>query len=630
MKKESYESYESYDAFGDEDFADYTAKETIAEKPSWKSRWSSDYWRDSGQTRKGSVSSFWSERFGGWSSAWGSSTSKGPEEYINHVKALNAASRIGKIISDDAETSFHWNENQASISGEGPAVILDSTPLAKDVKLPKDWEAADCVDAVVGGALAEAAKRQSTPENDPPGRLTPSPLATPFTKHLWETLRWMRGVNSIREEFPGYADYFDQNRSFFHREEALAEVKTNIAAALAKDSRALNAVLAATTWNALTNTERVELPDPALESISNEVEKMLWEAAQEKDTEAVYTKHFPAILKKLSGLNLLATSPCPPMGVTQADSNLDEDTAKEIEDYAKNDLTEEEKQGEIAGVLKTTAICSHSTVSMKQPSDAGQYHASLDAVRAFISATKNALAFRNEIARVDETNLRKGMLDENALYRLADNCLKVFRRQEIVSAPSVHLGILVDESGSMSSYGDFPRRTKTRADIARECAILMYESCKKLKDVAVSVYGHSEYSNVELYRYIERNKGDMYSLGSIVARAGNVDGPAIAHAAKRMLKNTKPGETPILFVLSDGQPAYSTPSLNGQQHTRLTINHCRKHGIQLFGIGMGSGLAEEDLIDMYGKDFYRYVPDAQQLPIVLKQLLTSVLRKGSV
>ena len=71
-------------------------------------------------------------------------------------------------------------------------------------------------------------------------------------------------------------------------------------------------------------------------------------------------------------------------------------------------------------------------------------------------------------------------LDAHALYR---DDGKVFYKNALPNdAPQMAVGLLLDESGSMSS-GD-------RAAYARAAAIILYDFCKALR-IPVMVYGHS-------------------------------------------------------------------------------------------------------------------------------------------
>ena len=75
-------------------------------------------------------------------------------------------------------------------------------------------------------------------------------------------------------------------------------------------------------------------------------------------------------------------------------------------------------------------------------------------------------------------------------------------------APQMAVGLLLDESGSMSS-GD-------RTAYARAAAIILYDFCQALR-IPVMVYGHSTRgSKVELYSYGEFDaidQNDKYPAG---------------------------------------------------------------------------------------------------------------------
>lgn len=142
-------------------------------------------------------------------------------------------------------------------------------------------------------------------------------------------------------------------------------------------------------------------------------------------------------------------------------------------------------------------------------------------------------------------------LDTHALCR---NDGKVFYKNSLPNEiPEMAVGLLLDESGSMSSCD--------RCTYARATAIILYDFCRGL-DIPVMVYGHStEYDShhgniVDLYSYAEFesiDQEDQYRMMDINARGGNRDGAALRYVAEQLSK--RPEEIKILMIVSDGQPA---------------------------------------------------------------------------
>ena len=110
-------------------------------------------------------------------------------------------------------------------------------------------------------------------------------------------------------------------------------------------------------------------------------------------------------------------------------------------------------------------------------------------------------------------------LDTHALCR---NDGKVFYKNSLPNEiPEMAVGLLLDESGSMSSCD--------RCTYARATAIILYDFCRGL-DIPVMIYGHSTgYDShqgdvVDLYSYAEFesiDQEDQYRMMDISARGGS-------------------------------------------------------------------------------------------------------------
>ena len=138
-------------------------------------------------------------------------------------------------------------------------------------------------------------------------------------------------------------------------------------------------------------------------------------------------------------------------------------------------------------------------------------------------------------------------LDAHALCR---NDGKVFYKNNLPNEiPRISVGLLLDESGSMSC-GD-------RSTYARAAAIILYDFCQAM-NIPIMVYGHSTSwsRGVDLYSYAEFDaidKNDKYRMMDISARGSNRDGAALRYVAEQLSKREE--EVRILILVSDGQPA---------------------------------------------------------------------------
>ena len=206
-------------------------------------------------------------------------------------------------------------------------------------------------------------------------------------------------------------------------------------------------------------------------------------------------------------------------------------------------------------------------------------------------------------------------LDAHALYR---DDGKVFYKNALPNdAPQIAVGLLLDESGSMSS-GD-------RAAYARASAIILYDFCQALR-IPVMVYGHStKGSKVELYSYGEFDaidQNDKYRLVDISARGSNRDGAALRYVAERLSR--RPEELRLLMLVSDGQPAapgyYGTAA---EEDLRGIQQEYRRKGVLFLAAAIGDD--KENIQRIYG-DAFLDISDLHQLPVKLAQAVKRFLR----
>lgn len=215
-----------------------------------------------------------------------------------------------------------------------------------------------------------------------------------------------------------------------------------------------------------------------------------------------------------------------------------------------------------------------------------------------------------------QTGLLMGRrLDAHALFR-SDG--KVFTKNALpIQPPEMAVGLLLDESGSMSSCD--------RATYARASAIILYDFCQALH-IPVMVYGHSTGSKgVELYSYSEFDaidREDKYRLVDISARGSNRDGAALRFVAERL--SHRPEELKLLILVSDGQPAdtgyYGTAA---EEDLRGIQQEYRRKGILFVAAAIGDD--KENIERIYGDSFLD-ITDLNQLPVKLTQVVKRFLR----
>ena len=214
-----------------------------------------------------------------------------------------------------------------------------------------------------------------------------------------------------------------------------------------------------------------------------------------------------------------------------------------------------------------------------------------------------------------QTSLLMGRrLDAHALFRTDS---RVFYKNALPNEmPALCVGILLDESGSMS-WND-------RATYARATAIILYDFCQAL-GIPVTVYGHSASCGVDLYSYAEFDaidRDDRYRMMDISARSNNRDGAALRFVAERLVQ--RPEDIKLLMLVSDGQPADGGYGGTAAEEDLRGIKHeYQRKGILFVAAAIGSD--KENIERIYG-DAFLDITDLTKLPIKLAGIIKRYIR----
>ena len=207
-------------------------------------------------------------------------------------------------------------------------------------------------------------------------------------------------------------------------------------------------------------------------------------------------------------------------------------------------------------------------------------------------------------------------LDAHALCR---NDGKVFYKNNLPNEiPRISVGLLLDESGSMSC-GD-------RSTYARAAAIILYDFCQAM-NIPIMVYGHSTSwsRGVDLYSYAEFDaidKNDKYRMMDISARGSNRDGAALRYVAEQRSKRDE--EVRILILVSDGQPADAGYSGTAAEEDLRGIKQEYKRKGLLF-VAAAIGDDKQNIERIYGDSFLD-ITDLNQLPMKLTAVIKRFMR----
>jgi len=305
--------------------------------------------------------------------------------------------------------------------------------------------------------------------------------------------------------------------------------------------------------------------------------------------------------------------------------------------------------------------------------------------RAQINRIVSAFAFRNEDAQYYEHGLRDGELDEEELYQVARPALRrqqprIWKRKEVLSKPSIAIGLLVDMSGSMGSsvkvpsYFDSSRNSsyETRASqsaMARDVAIVLQNAFSKVAGIEVTVLGFTSDSTVDgganyvsekldglasrvdtkpfgfvddpnrldtfyIYDLLTKDHKDPYGIACIKGIGNTPTSFALEFAARKMAQDYPDHASRFLFQITDGHPSdsflsgqYGISSSSGTkcyEHTRLVCEFSERYlGVKCYGVGIKNAFTQETGDTMYRKGHCIVINDVLScVPVI-----TSFLRR---
>lgn len=216
-----------------------------------------------------------------------------------------------------------------------------------------------------------------------------------------------------------------------------------------------------------------------------------------------------------------------------------------------------------------------------------------------------------------QTGLLMGRrLDSHALCRKDG---RVFYKNALPNeTPTLSVGLLLDESGSMSSCD--------RVTYARATAIILYDFCHAL-DIPVTVYGHSTTygGGVDLYSYAEFDaidRDDRYRMMDISARGSNRDGAALRFVAEQLV--TRSESVKLLILVSDGQPAdFGYVGTAAEEDLRGIKQEYQRKGILFVAAAIGND--KENIERIYGNSFLD-ITDLNKLPVKLAGIIKRFIR----
>lgn len=290
-----------------------------------------------------------------------------------------------------------------------------------------------------------------------------------------------------------------------------------------------------------------------------------------------------------------------PCAFTHGDEELSVSTKNEVKD-----LVEQEVES------LDPADGSFMPDKVDKPESITVYHKPLAAgikaprVDDMINKAKAALTLRKAAPRADERHMLSGELDEDELYRLYVDDMRVFRdiTEEVIPSAAVYL--LVDLSGSMcrSGFGGSLLSTATRL------SYLFVTALRNNPNVTLKVLAHTGdnearrsatgLGSASFYRVWEQGESlNRIGLLDKGIRAGeNYDSFAIAWAGKMLAQES--ADQKLLICLSDGIPAGRFYG-GGRAitHVRKHVDALEKKGIDVVQVAIDPSLDEFNQKQMF-------------------------------
>ena len=247
--------------------------------------------------------------------------------------------------------------------------------------------------------------------------------------------------------------------------------------------------------------------------------------------------------------------------------------------------------------------------------------------RRTIETIKQSFAFKQvELARpVFGKSL--GDLDSNGLHKFhMGEKIRLFEEKQVPKGKKYTIGILLDQSGSMSG---------NKIEEARQVTLAIVEALKQIKGIDLCVWGHTadqgklgetvgKRCEIDMIPYYQKGMDYSAKLATANAIHNNGDGFAVRFIAERMLElnPSNPNSIHHLFVVSDGEPAASCyRGDNGVEHTRNCVEQARKLGVDVFGIGICNAFPNSVGQRLYGKDNFVVLKDTvSSLPLLCREI----------
>lgn len=249
-----------------------------------------------------------------------------------------------------------------------------------------------------------------------------------------------------------------------------------------------------------------------------------------------------------------------------------------------------------------------------------------------------ALMLRREITRVQDARsrshkgLRRGTLDQGALWKTGLQDDRIFTRKSQPDAGSIAFYLLIDNSGSMADSADSESgKPLLKYQAARYAAAVIEEAVKGIVPCKIALFDQSNrLINHQIIKGFDEKKGrnsSWNSLRAIGPGGGNADSVNIRIASTELMR--RPERKKVLLVLSDGEPSAYGSIAEGYTEVAEAVSSARRKGVIVIPIMFGDSnfLASsfKNYEMMYEKNIISCVP--QEVVERLSSLFRQVIRR---
>lgn len=241
-------------------------------------------------------------------------------------------------------------------------------------------------------------------------------------------------------------------------------------------------------------------------------------------------------------------------------------------------------------------------------------------VKAMSREIAKKFAFRRVRPAWPVRGLNSGDVDDGSLDKLAarrEVNPNIWERHETVAIPDVAVGILIDQSGSMSCNGvdSIDKKHAQRIELAKMVAIALGDALRSANGIKVMIASHFTASReivlVDILGMDSKREDEPW-MGALRATGENADSFAAQDMVKRMARFSAAAKHRVLFVVSDGQPSASVFDRTGELkdyggdaaaiHMREVVTWSRRvYGVEVYGIGIDGSPDQTFGERMYGQ-----------------------------